>query len=291
VSVGMNNVKKCYICEGAVRNFYKKVNGISILKCHQCKLKWVEDLEKGAIISLYDKRYFDRSHSKIGYRDYLAQEKNHRENSVNILRKVNAVKDLRRSRILEVGCAFGFLLDEARRIKGCDVYGVEINEDAFKYAKSHLGLNVINREFQNCNFEDNFFDVVFLIGTIEHLISPKQTLKDIHRILKAEGVLVITTIDTRGLVPLYSIKPPEHLFYFSHYNICLLLRMNGYKVLVRRPYFVKYQIDDLFHRLSEFSCSSIFGGLDRIISKMFGNISIRIPTNEMLVIAEKNIAS
>lgn len=291
VAVGMNNVKKCHICGKEVRNYYRKVNGIAVLRCHHCKLKWVEDLDERAVISFYNKGYFNRSHSKIGYRDYLDQEKNHRENSLSILRRVDAVRDLRRSRILEVGCAFGFLLDEARRIKLCDVYGVEINEDAFQYAKSSLGLNVVKRELQTCNFENNFFDAVFLIGTIEHLISPRQTLNHIHRILKSEGILVITTVDTRGLVPLYSIKPPEHLFYFNHHNISLLLGMSGYKVLVRRPYFVKYRMDDLFHRLSEFSCPSVFSFLDGIISKVFGNISIRIPSNEMLVIAKKNTAS
>jgi len=284
-------ITNCCVCGSAIYSVYKEVDGIPVLKCNKCKLKWIKDIDKNVIASFYGEKYFNSSDSKIGYKNYLSDEKNHRKNSVNIFKTVSEVKDLRRGRVLDVGCAFGFLLDEARRLLLCDVDGVEISKYASEYARSCLDLNVINRELESCEFQADSFDAVFMMGTIEHSISPKSMLHYIHGILKPEGILVITTIDTKGLVPLYSIKPPEHLFYFNHHNIRLLLNGSGYKVLLRRPYFAKYQIHDLFHRLSLYSSLSVFDFFYRITKKYSPDISIKIPTNEMLVIAKKDTIS
>lgn len=288
----LSTVKDCYTCGVKVDNVYKEVNGIPILKCKRCKSIWVDDIDKDAIVTFYDKSYFiDIDGSKIGYKNYLSGEKTHIENSRNIIKKVDKIKSLKKARILDIGCAFGFLLNEAKRLNQCDVYGVEISNYACEYAKERFGINIFNCELNACNFDSNFFDVVFLIGVIEHLISPKAYLKYILRFLKPDGILVITTIDTKGLIPLYSIKPPEHLFYFDHNNISFLLNKSGYKILYRKPYFVKYHLHDLFYRLYKFSSLSAFNFLYHTIENFFPSITVRIPTNEMIVFAKKDIIS
>ncbi len=285
----LNTVKDCYICGAKVYSLYKEVNSIPILKCKRCKLKWVEDINKYTIVTFYDKSYFfNIDGSKTGYKNYLSGEKTHIENSRNIIKEVDKIKSLKKARILDIGCAFGFLLNEAKILKQCDVYGVEISNYACEYAKKQFGINIFNCELDACNFDSNFFDVVFLIGVIEHLSSPKACLKYILRLLKPDGIIVITTIDTKSLIPLYSIKPPEHLFYFNHNNIALLLNKSGYKILLRKPYFIKYHLHDLFYRFCEFSSLSVFDFLSRTIKTFFPSISIRIPTNEMIVFAKKD---
>jgi len=42
------------------------------------------------------------------------------------------------------------------------------------------------------DFEDNTFDYVLLLEVFEHLFSPYSVLKEVHRILKAEGGVIIT---------------------------------------------------------------------------------------------------
>lgn len=248
---------------------------------------WVEEKNNHAVLSLYDQSYFHSKAPKIGYTNYLADEENHRVNARNILKEVNKIKDIAEKRILDIGCALGFLLDEARKMKSCDSYGIETSQYACEHAKEKFGLNIIQVELETSQFDTDFFDVVFMIGTIEHLVSPKSALKEIHRILKPDGLIVITTIDTKGLIPLYSIKPPEHLFYFNHENIILLLEKTGYKTFIKKPYFAKYRLDDLLSRISGFTSLSIFDALRRIVKKHLPSFSLKIPTNEMLIIAKK----
>jgi 2-polyprenyl-3-methyl-5-hydroxy-6-metoxy-1,4-benzoquinol methylase len=186
-----------------------------------------------------------------------------------------------------VGCAYGFLLDEARKFKKCDTYGIELSEYSYRYAKERLGLDVVNSEINQTIFKNNLFDVVFLIGTIEHLSSPRTMIAQINRILKNEGLIVLTTIDTSGVLPFYSFKPPEHLFYFNRKNIHLFMNEMGFKKIICKAYFNNYFLYDIFHRLKEFSSLGLFEIISKKIKNILPFFSIIIPTNEMILIFKK----
>lgn len=282
----MNKEKHCYICGSTAVSIYRIINNFPVYRCKKCGLKWVNDVSAEKIISFYNEKYFN-SNSKMGYKNYLANEENHRRNARSILRIVDEIRTLTELRILDVGCAFGFLLDEARRFKHCNVYGVEFSRYAYEYAKNKLGLNILNCELNSSNFDTEFFDVVFLIGTIEHLIYPKEAIAIINRILKPGGLIVITTLDTTSLFPLYSIKPPEHLFYFNHNNLLLFLNNLGFEVLLKKTYFAYYCLHDLFHGVGKFLSLSILGFISGVIRKKFPNFYVKIPTNEMILIGKK----
>lgn len=283
----MDKTGRCYICESKKIRFYKEVNGFFIYKCEECKLLWIKGITNQDIASFYGQSYFE-SDSIIGYKNYLADEENHRKNARALIKEVSKITDLTNSLILDLGCAFGFFLDEARKLKNCNIYGIEISQYAHEHARKYLGPNIYNCEIASCHFEPNFFDAVFLIGTIEHLISPKDVLNNINRILKPGGLLVITTLDTNGLIPLYSLKVPEHPFYFNHNNLPLLLSNLGYKTILRKTYFANYHLYDLFHRLDEFLSLPLFSYISGVIEKFFPNFSVKTPTNEMIVIARKD---
>lgn len=279
----------CSVCGLETGCFYKQVNGFNLFKCKKCKLLWVEGITHQEIVSFYDSSDYFNNDSKIGYNNYLADEKNHRKNAREIINTVSKIRDMKGLRILDIGCAFGFLLDEAKKATQGNVedYGIEISSYAYEYAKNHLGLNVYNCELDRCNFEPLFFDVIFLIGTIEHLISPMATLGNISKLLKYGGLLVITTLDTGGIMPLYSLKPPEHLFYFNHDNLSALVKNYGCEILQSKTYFGHYQLNDLFYRLGEFLSFSLFGFISNVLRKYFPRLSLKIPTNEMILIAKK----
>lgn len=283
----VSRTERCCICESQKIRFYKKAHDFFIYKCEECKLLWIKGIANQDIASFYGQSYFE-SDSLIGYKNYLADEKNHRKNARTIIKEVSKIKDLTNLRILDLGCAFGFLLDEAKKTKNCAIYGIEISQYAYEYTKKYLGANIYNCEITSCHFEPNFFDVVFLIGTVEHLISPKDVLNNLGKTLKPGGLLVITTLDTNGLIPLYSLKVPEHPFYFNHNNLSLLLSKLGYKTVLRKTYFANYHLYDLFHRLDEFLSLRFLGSFSWLTEKIFPNFSVKIPTNEMIIIARKD---
>ncbi len=274
----------CYICNSNRVIFYKKVGPFTLLHCKECGLRWV-DKSVEHNLSIYDKSYFNNN-SKIGYNNYLKDEATHRKNAKRILNMANKIKALSGLRILDIGCAFGYLLDEARKLAHCQTKGVELSNYAYEYAKNKFGLDILNLELKNNTFPPKTFDIIFMIGTIEHLAHPKETLAIIKSIIKPNGLLILTTIDTKGFFPLYAIKPPEHLFYFNHDNLTQLLKQNGFGILRIKPHFSSYYLYDIFYRIGEFASLKVLNYFSKLTEKILPQLNFNIPTNEMLVIAK-----
>ncbi|MCX5785053.1 MAG: class I SAM-dependent methyltransferase [Elusimicrobia bacterium] len=276
----------CYVCGSDKVGFLKNVDVFAAYRCRNCGLIWIGDVKKEKLENFYNEKYYNNS-TKIGYQNYLADEINHRANAVNLLETVSKTIKLKGLKILDVGCAHGFLLDEARK-RECEVFGVELSKCAYEYAKNKLKLNVFNSELNYDLFAADYFDVVFLVGTIEHLRDPDAVIDKIKRIIKKNGLLVITTINTGGLLPLFSIKPPEHLFYFNKENLLFMLGKYGFKETYSSAHYSNYFLYDIFHRLKEFTSLNIFQIGSGFFKKNHPRLRFKIPTNEMLLIVKKS---
>lgn len=274
----------CYICGSKNIHLKKTVKSLSIFECSVCNLKWVTDkVTPNELKIFYEESYF-KSDSIVGYRDYVSDEQIHRQNAKDIILRTLKVTSLENKKILDIGCACGFLLSELGSTKGAELFGTEISEYAYSIAKKHPGIRVFNKAAQNCDFAENSFDVVFLTGTIEHLIDPRAELQFISKILKPHGHLIVTTADTEGVLPIYAFKPPEHLFYFSRKNLSLLAEELGYKEVFYATHFATFFIHDFLTRLGNFLHSKALLALSRIVYRIFPKLSFKIPTNEMMQI-------
>ena len=87
------------------------------------------------------------------------------------------------SRILDLGCGDGSILQELKLSKSVEGYGIEIDEKNIQ-ACLQKGLEVIEQNIDEglSNFQDKSFDTVLVSQTIQVLKNPKQTLDEITRI-------------------------------------------------------------------------------------------------------------
>jgi len=100
--------------------------------------------------------------------------------------------------LLDVGCAQGFFLFHASKA-GYSAKGIEISQDAVAYARKEFGLDVESKPFEEVRFAENHFDVVTLWQVLEHVPYPLMMLKEVHRILKPGGLLVVSTPNIGGI--------------------------------------------------------------------------------------------
>lgn len=279
----------CYICGGSSVSVKQVVGAYPVMACKDCGLLWVRDITEQQVVDFYNGEYFNSKDSVIGYSDYLADEQLHRMTAASIIGKARKYIKETHPSALDVGCAYGFFMDEAKK-QGQETIGLELNQDAYLYAAQKLGLKVFNKDLLGSGFDDGAFDVVYVIGTIEHVMDPARCLREVNRILKKGGIVVITTMDTKGILPFYSLKPPEHLFYFSHDNLKKLLAKTGFHTEKVGLHFSYYRIKDVLYRLEQFANNKkipvlpvLFGRIGRLMV----DATMKIPTNEMLVIARK----
>jgi methionine biosynthesis protein MetW len=88
-----------------------------------------------------------------------------------------------RSRVLDLGCGDGAMLDFLQRERGCSGYGIEI-ADGNVLACVKRGVNVIqaNLDAGLSMFDDASFDVVLQIDTLQHLRNTETMLVETARV-------------------------------------------------------------------------------------------------------------
>ena len=89
----------------------------------------------------------------------------------------------RGSRVLDLGCGDGAMLDFLQRTRACSGYGVEI-DDANVLACVRRGVNVIQLNLEDglAMFADASFDVVLQIDTLQHLRNAEVMLQETARV-------------------------------------------------------------------------------------------------------------
>ncbi len=225
----------CPLCGGASARRLVTKRGWDVVRCRGCGMVYVwpqptqEELE--------------RLYSSGEYHATLDDERL-RRTSARRLRQIEALAP-GRGRLLDVGCSKGHFLEAAKAV-GWEVVGVEVNRRAVEEAQAR-GLDVRCGELAEQAFADASFDVVTLYDVLEHTRDPRATLAECHRVLRPEGLLVVTTPDIGGLVPRFTClifartlgawghpTPPGHLLEFSRRTLVQLLEATGFTPIRRR---------------------------------------------------------
>jgi len=203
----------------------------TLARCRACGFVTWPDAPPVDPGELYDERYF----TEVDYPDYVGNEASLRRSMARHLEQM-ARFWTQRGALLEIGCAYGFFLDEARRHFD-RVVGIDVSAAAVEAARKRFGVEAHAGAFQDMPFEDASFDVVCLWDTIEHLSRPDVFLEKARRLLRPSGRLFLTTGDVSSLNARLrgpnwrQIHPPSHLHYFSRDSIARLLERAGLRVL------------------------------------------------------------
>lgn len=95
--------------------------------------------------------------------------------------------------VLEIGCATGrTLLSVKHKYPGAGLYGIELNEMTAKIAATVADVQNIDIERLIAPEWQNKFDAIIAGDVIEHLKNPWQALKNLRRMLKPGGEIILS---------------------------------------------------------------------------------------------------
>ena len=175
-----------------------------------------------------------------GYADtsYAAQESALRATFKRLLRNLTKVV-LTGGDLLEVGCGYGYLLDEAGPFFDKRV-GTEFSPQGAEIARA-TGVEVFVGGIEQIPPEHKF-DCVVATQVIEHVYEPLPFLRQLASHTKPGGQIVVATPDIGGVLRRAmgrrwpSFKAPEHVLYFDFRTLSALMHRAELSDIRRLPY-------------------------------------------------------
>jgi 2-polyprenyl-3-methyl-5-hydroxy-6-metoxy-1,4-benzoquinol methylase len=230
----------CNLCGSVERRPYRPGTGLGLVRCERCRLVYVHPRPGLAeIAAVYDERYFRSEDSgTVGYADYLGDEANIRRTFARRLERLE--RWVRPGRVLDVGCAAGFFLDEARR-RGWTPQGLDVSAFAVQYARTRFGCDVRHAGLLEASLPAAAYDLVTMWDVIEHVPDPAACVRRAAELLRPGGLLALATPDL-GSLPArltgarwigYKLSR-EHLYYFERRTLRRLLGTAGLEVVDTR---------------------------------------------------------
>lgn len=231
----------CNLCGSEARQPFCPENGKGLVQCNNCGLVYVSPRPAAnELYALYGETYFKNDDDgTVGYRDYLADERNIRltfNRRLNLLHRF--IQPGSGRKLLDVGCAAGFFIDEAAR-RGWHVEGLDVSSFAVEYVREHFGHEATNTSLIDADhLEADSYSLLTMWDVIEHVPDPQRNIQRAAELLHSGGYIAMITPDVGSWVARMTGKrwigyklSEEHVYYFSVPTLSRMLNENGFDVV------------------------------------------------------------
>lgn len=272
----------CNLCGKDESSFVTKTEQdgqeFKLVKCNSCGLIYLNPrLTQEEIRSVYSENKLDNFQYYLNTKELDEETFTER---LNLIRKYIAP-----GKVLDMGSSIGVFLHAAKK-QGWEISGMELNKKEADYSVETFGVSLLS------SYETKIkFDLINMSDVIEHFTSPKEELQKISRVLRQDGLLLISTPDFDNfLTRKIAIKPHEHLYYFDKRTLTKLLEDAGFKILYMKPTTRKLSLKTLRYS-SSFNSSKgkkfildilTYSGAYKILDFFVNNLN-----PDLLVIAQK----
>ena len=245
-------LRACVICGGTLEPALRK-DGFDLVSCVSCGLLMRRSLpEPAELADIYAPEYYAHEPDRPvrGYADYLGDAERHRESA---RRRLGLLARFApgQGKLLDVGAAAGFFVDEARRA-GWEAEGVDVAEHMVAWGRRELGVPL--RAGDISVFQRDGFAAVTMWDYIEHAVDPRGDLERAHELLEPKGLLALSTGDLDSLAARVSrsrwhlLTPRHHNFFFSETTLSRLLAAAGFDVLWSGHPGARYSLSHIAHK-------------------------------------------
>lgn len=210
-------------------------NEVSVFidQCADCGLEFSHEYVSG---KNFEALYTEQS--LYSTKNYIYKNELYPKYTVNIIDVINALPT-RHKIALEIGFLNTELMSALKHLNW-KVYGVDLDSSAVECATAAAeGFEAWCGKLDDPFFDDKTFDVVYGIGVLEHISTPRQFLNEIFNLLNPKGFILLQLPNPRSLNAhasnlsrhkwdMYS--EPGHVFHYNRRNLVTLLNHTGFSV-------------------------------------------------------------
>lgn len=124
-----------------------------------------------------------------------------------------------KGKLLDIGCGLGEFLKWYP-----NSYGIDTNRFLVNYCRKHNFRCVFGSVYK-IPFKDKTFDCVLCSHLIEHLTKPELAMKEIRRVLKIRGKLIIILPTEKGYK-----RDKTHIKYWNQEDVEMMLKKFNFKI-------------------------------------------------------------
>jgi SAM-dependent methyltransferase len=202
-----------------------------LYRCPACGLLFAPFETPDSLEELYGDAYFEEYAAGEAYDEDEAQRRYEARIRVALVQEYAAT-----GRLLEIGTASGYFLDEARAA-GFAVQGVEPGAAMASRARERFGLDVKTGIVEHVDLPENGFDAVCAWHVVEHLAEPEQALERIKRALRPGGHLLVEVPNIESVIARrwgkkwVNLDLGHHVGHYRRSSLRALLSRTGFELL------------------------------------------------------------
>ena len=281
--------RSCPICDSVNRRLVFRqtfavvdhgtpVTGYDVVVCGRCGCSYADGIPEQATLDNYY-----REMSKYEYAQRGGAESDFDSKRLALIAAVIApLLPSRDVRILDIGCASGRLLANLRDMGFPNVEGLDPSPACARSAADLYSIKVRSLTLDEMAGSGELFDVVTMVGVLEHLRDMKEAFENLNALISPGGLLYVEVPDVTGFVDWpnapYQDFSTEHINFFGPVSLQNLMTRRGFSpVFLERNHrqqshrTVMSNISGMFRRDSEWQSEIVFdadsaAGLDRYLA-------------------------
>jgi 2-polyprenyl-3-methyl-5-hydroxy-6-metoxy-1,4-benzoquinol methylase len=228
-----------------------------------------------------------------GYADYLADAERHREAArrrLSLIERFTAT----RGRLLDVGAAAGFFVDEAIRA-GWKAEGIDIAPHVVEWGRRELDVPLRIGGISSVD-EPGAFEVVTMWDYIEHSLDPVGELARSNELLADRGFVALSTGDLDSVAARLSrsrwhlLTPRHHNFFFSARTLVRLLERSGFEVAWLGHPGARYSLAHLAYKLDRAVRTGVTtSAARRIATSRLGRYSLPLNLFDIVTVVARKV--
>ena len=249
----MKLLNACPICKNVhiapyAMKYAQNFPHVSRTVCNTCQIVFANPVASEEELNEFYKNYYDKGNfGDLQYKQKTIEQFKFIQNSSKdaLIRIDKNIKHYTgQGNFLDVGFGLGVHLYIAQKL-GYKVFGTELDNDCINFVTPYLpNAQLFHGDLLSAKYENNYFDVINICHVIEHLMDPNSYLAELNKIVKPEGVIIVSTPNIGALayklyrafnfiqfrVPLI-VDGLEHTVIFNNANLKKAIQDHGFEII------------------------------------------------------------